>query len=330
MAVSFGRLLLIVNGILIFTAFVITLIFAVAFTYPAGLKAFGKFYTSTYMNIGSSRANRAIDALQDGNTRKAFALLSSWEDYREGDRYFALKRNVALALARNLEASGAYQESADVIAPFVEEDDRDLVSFIVWANAAMELEDLKEDAAARITDYWARFPASQNLTELYFRKVYAWDDPAHARRLVDTHGYLNTAVGRGWELFWATDKGFSPNSRKQLEFDLTGSKMTTTIELPKGVLKLRLDAPPGQKLQISDLEIHLQKDPSKAVTENSFAFNMIKSEGNVLKTSGGNDPFIVIDTSELASEAPDPMTLVISMDVENVFSAWLRKRVEAL
>ena len=332
MAFSFGRLLLLVNSVLLLAALCISLIFTVSWLAPKKVDQFGKRHLAKYLGAGQVQAAEAIAELQNGNPEEAKALLEEWQQFQSGDRYFAFKREVAIALANSLQASGSYQEVVDIMTPFMAQDDRDLVAFFIWAKAALNIEGLRETAAAQVTENWKRFPKSQTISELYLREVYAWNDPAHAKELVETYGYIKPVSRIGWEVFWGGSEGITPKNRKQAEFEQDGPGWTMTIDVPKGTRLLRLDAPPGQEMVIEDFGVHRLGDSSTVIGAEGQTLRMMTLENGVLKTDGGADPFIVVDVEALVEAADDQETvsLVVKLNAKSEFAGWLAKRIEGL
>ncbi|WP_299852042.1 hypothetical protein [uncultured Roseovarius sp.] len=332
MAFSFGRLLLLVNSVLILAALGISLIFAFSWLSPKSFDNFGKRHLETYLNTGRMDAAQAIADLQEGNTDTAQDLLEEWDHYQSGDRYFAFKRNVAIALSNTYYQAGSYQEAADVIAPLMAEDDRDIVAFMAWAKAALKIDSTREAAAAQVTEFWTRFPKSEAMTELYLREVYAWDDPVHAKNLLEEHGYLKPLDPTGWEVFWGSKQKINARDRRSIDFETTGSDWIAKIDVPKGTQLLRIDPPVAQKLVIDDFQVHLLGDMSTVIGEEGHGLKMITLEDGIFRTNGGPDPFIAVDVQELVenTDAQDIITLVVKLNVKSEFTGWIAKRMEGL
>lgn len=333
MSFRFGHLVRLVNFALLLVAIVIIGIFVYAALVPAGLNNFGGRHKDSYIEAGRKLADNALVDLENGSPDEAIALMERWQPIQKGDRYYSLKREVYIELTKKWEETKSFQSIVDFGTPILDQDDRDIVIFNLWAKAALKIEDLREETGTKIFENWKRFPKNEQLSELFLRDVYEWTDPNLSKKYVASSYYI--LDGRNllpWRLYWTTNNTFTAENSKTLDLVSEGSSWRAIITVPNITKLLRFDPTPFQKLEIHDIKVQSIERNTPVLRKIQAPLNMVTENNGTLKTSGGNDPYFTIDIQSLCElmECPEEISLVVSLKVARTRPAWLETKMQNL
>ncbi len=161
----------------------------------------GNNITRNYVAIGQELETKALESLSQGDPAYAKKVLRDWEDIGNGDRYYKYKRNIMFSLSKHLLDKGDYQKVVDLIQPSLLENDRDIMLFIEWAKAGLNLPELNQTAERDLTVMAKRFPNHDALNILYIRDVLHKGDEAAGLAALSQLTGLTPKMG-GWSVLW--------------------------------------------------------------------------------------------------------------------------------
>jgi len=331
MQISFQRVLLIVNSILLLLALSFIALFLVYKLAPKRVNAFGAHRIEQYIQAGQSRAKNAIKALENGDPSKANDILNDWSEVGKSDRYYRYKRDVFIALSKHWTNTGEFNNILDASKQFTRADKRDLIVSQVWSKAALNIPKYRDLAKNEIYEKWNLFPQNQNLSELYMHDVLDWTDKNKVEDALNRSAYFTPGKTKGgWAIYWAPNMRFTGKQVKFPPLVTNGKYRTLKTILPKNTRWIRIDPPSGSYLNIEDVSVKTRDRQHSYAPESFKTLNMVKIVGNKLQTLGGNDPFFSINLSPLwkAGSASEQIEVTVSFKVDPIFPIWLEKKLK--
>ena len=246
----------------------------------------------------------ALTGLKINDPDPAIELLDKWSEIKKGDRYYQYKRSVFVSLSKHWQKRKAYEKVAKVSQQFLAEDDRDIVMFQVWAQAALNLPQMRKDTEQRIYETWNRFPESLALSKLYMVRVLDWEDSEKVRDALNRSAYTNlkTVKDTGWAIYWSAGSDFSAKRVQPVRLEIANNVGRLTITAPGDTKVIRVDPPGGSWLQLHDFNVSVEDKTKAFKLADLKNLHMVKVSDGVLKTSGGNDPYFSLELSELVKE----------------------------
>ncbi|MBV1884521.1 MAG: hypothetical protein KUG82_22970 [Pseudomonadales bacterium] len=144
---------------------------------------------------------------------------------------------------------------------------------------------------------------------------------------------LNRNIGSdsnvNWEVFWDTDQGFQPNnSKKIIPYKGDHNTLSSSLSLPKGTQRIRIDPPPNKAWTLKTIRMEyvfthhtLENDllvANTPLSEITLQLNDLERKKDSLRILKGSDPYFFFTTpSDLKNEGAQ---VSLQMEVERTYS----------
>lgn len=253
----------------------------------------GNKITGNYVSMGQVHETKALESLSQGDSGYAEKLLKDWEDIGTGDRYYKYKRNIMLSLSKHLLEKGDYQKVADFIHPSLLENDRDIMLFIEWAKAGLNLPEFSQTAERDLTVMAKRFPDHDALNILYIRDVLHKGDEAAGLAALSQLTGLTPKTG-GWSVLWKLESNTKYEKRVWRKLKSDGPDWSLDLTVPKTATMFRVDPPPNVRMDISNIRITSKGESLGYEVTSAVEINMLQVKGASLSAQGLDNPYFVV------------------------------------
>ena len=287
----------IVNVALLILMFIVIYVFSVWKATPKSLNVSGNAWIRGYIETGESSARTALEGLKNDDAHYAEKLLNDWGDIGHEDRYYAHKRKIMLGLSEHLIATSQYKKSADLLLPFVQENDRDIVMFIEWVKSALKVPEIEKIAGAELALMAKRFPDHAILNTLYIRGVLFKNDEAGALAALTKSTKLTPKMS-GWSVSWTVGTTAKYQDRVWIKLSRQGKSWLLDVLAPSDVSTFRIDPPPHVRMDISDIRIESGTTTLEYSVSEISEFNMLTVDKEALSADGFRNPYFVLPTPD--------------------------------
>jgi len=255
------------------------------------------------------------------------------------------------AIQRNDRLSGIKRQSLDLITEtylkrsenekavhwaeiWTEFDERDLPGAVRLYTAMYEIPERRAQAIESLNKLRIIVPES----EMAARRSVQW--AMEDGRLLDAFQICRTYVertystfDRHWTVFWDTGSGFKGSQSQPIYPTVTGQRDAQfEVELPKGIVSLRLDPPPLaryfiQKPLLKWRELKWKDSASRVIALQDLKLRLhdMERKSGWLETTGGSDPYFSWQMPE--SFALKSRVIRFEARLDNPLPGWVREVV---
>lgn len=269
-------------------------------------KSHVKNYHSQYSEAKSLSIINPDEAIH-----KLLGLLNEVQEVKGLDRLANVKASALELLAKIYKESGQDDKSLRWAKKWTEFDNKDLRARALYAEYLLESEGGDDEAKRYISELYKLVPEADFVAELYAELLFREGENIHAVLiLLDLYKKTQKSMPAHWQYFWDLGSGFSARQVAFLEVGIDSqASLRIPFEVIRGVVRVRIDPPPFSKLRLRDLVIKQTPMVGPSLIDLSHTvsqFNDMTQLGNVLLTSGGEDPFFYFDwPKQLADRASE-------------------------
>jgi hypothetical protein len=294
----------------------------------------GRAVRETYVSYFSNRADEALRELSAGSDMAARDLLKNWDDVLVGDRLYAKKRQVFLALTNHLYEQGRFSDVTERARLWLRQGTRDIEVKTIMAASSRQIPGRELEGKEALATLWSDFPEHKRLTRFYAESALA-DGDINALRLIRTameqDGWKQPSLG-GWQIFWDTGDDFNEKESATVEIEKQGAGWRIVGNLPSRLVRLRIDPPAFSNMRLRNFQITLGGETQPFPIELVESNHMIRQRGEWFETTGENDPSFLFSMKTPRDERKKTAmaNIVIFFEVESIHPDWFEEIFEKL
>ena len=299
---------------------------SIFYFYGNSVTALGDWWVKSYTSSASNKVKTALRSLSRGQSGAAEAQLRSWQKFQPGDRLYPFKRQLFVEYAKYLHSRKSYAELADHAERWLKVDERDVTVRAYRANALRHVDGHEVEGKQFLVKLWSRFP--KNTMVARFRAgIAAKDGDLETLRAIQKAleaDWERPLSMNGWRLYWDTGRDFNELESGPARVEKHKGKWRLHGHVSSRAFRVRIDPPPHSILRMSKFSISLGDALENSTIRVVKEVQMIQRDGPWLQTTGGIDPYLILDTSDLAEKenAANTSTFISHFQAEPPRHEW--------
>jgi hypothetical protein len=332
MRFSIKKIINFLNYILIVCSLFFSLVGSTFYFYGDAVTALGEIWIKAHTRSALNKTKNAILSLSTGQSKDAESELKTWREVNPGDRVYSFKRQIFVELIKDLRSRKNYAKLADHAGRWLSMDERDVIVRAYWADALRHVEGRQVEGKEALARLWSRFPRQSLVAQFYAENAAEDGDLAALRAVKNTIEINSQQLQKtiGWRVYWDTGRGFNQSESGPALVEKHKGEWQLFGDVSPRAIRVRIDPPPDSIVRFSNFFISLGDAPQNVTVRAVSRVHMIERDGSWLQTTGGNDPYLIVNTSDLAEKenAADTVTFIGRFQVEPARNKWLETLTE--
>lgn len=263
------------------------------------INRFDAYIINKYQEYYELRLSEAVTEISNKTEEGQILLeqlINDLDGIQKRDRLEHLKRSAFAKMVKTLKATGKRDQALAWAERWTKFDGLDLYAQLELSRLLYDIPERRKEGLELLDDLYRKLPESSLIAGEHAKRLYESGDMVGAFLSVyNIYQIQDSLSGHFWQIFWDTGLGFNESQRKDVMplVDANGN-LTISIEILRGVKKLRIDPPISSRIVISDPKL-IRNDSGQDhvlnICNESLGLSEMTHNGMELITTGGNDPY---------------------------------------